>query len=437
VLSVSKTITQIMNTVTNFAATIGLDWADQKHDLWIRPADGSKAEHVRLEQTPETLHEWVAKLRERFGNRQIAIAVETSRGPVISALMAYDFIVLFPVNPKGLKSYRGAFAISGAKDDRTDAQLLEELVRLHPEKLRALEPDTELTRRLGGLVENRRHLVDERTRLVNQIHATLKTYYPMAEALLHGQMNTPMAADFLVRWPDLAALQTAQPEVVRSFFYQHNSRSAKKTEERLAAIQKAKPLTTDPAIIVPARQLVLALAGMLRPLHQAVARLDKQIQQAMDQHPDAPIFESFPGAGPALAPRLLVAFGTNRDRFDQSDEVAQFYGIAPVVVQSGNSKTVHFRYRCPKFGRQTFHENAGCALKKEPWAKCYYDQQKERNKGKHHQACRALAYKLVRIYFACWKQHKTYEPNRYLIALEKHASPLHRILKNRTATHCE
>src|SRR6266487_2262757 len=309
-----------MNTSTNFAATIGLDWADQKHDLWIRPADGSKAEHVRLEQTPETLHEWVAKARERFGNRKIAIAVETSRGPVISALMAYDFIMLFPVNPKGLKSYRGAFSISGAKDDRTDAQLLEEFVRLHPEKLRALEPDTELTRKLGGLVENRRHLVDERTRIVNQIHATLKTYYPMA-------------ADFLVRWPDLDALQTAKPEVARCFFYKHNSRSAKKTEERLAAIQKAKPLTTDPAIIVPARHLVLALAGMLRPLHQAVARLDKEIQQAMHQHPDAPIFRSFPGAGPALAPRLLVAFGTNRDRFDQSDDVPESYAVARVGVQ--------------------------------------------------------------------------------------------------------
>src|SRR5438552_340295 len=348
-----------MNTTTNFAATIGLDWADQKHDLWIRPADGSKAEHVRLEQTPEALHEWVAKARERFGNRKIAIGIEPSRGPVISALMAYDFMVLFPVNPKALKDYRAAFSVSGAKDDRTDAQLLEEFVRLHRDKLRALEPDTELTRKLAGLVENRRHLVDERTRLVNQIHATLKTYYPLAETLLEGQMNTPMAADFLVRWPDLGSLQKAKPEVIRSFFYKHNSRSAKKTEERLEAVQKAKALTTDPALIVPARHRVLALAGMLRPLHQAVARLDQEIQQAMDEHPDAPIFRSFPGAGPALAPRLLVAFGTNRDRFDQSDEVAQFYGIAPVVVQSGNSRTVHFRYRCPKFGRQTFHENAG------------------------------------------------------------------------------
>ena len=435
-LSIIKSIMNIMTNATDFAATVGLDWADKKHDLWLRPADGSKAEHLQLEQTPEALHEWVAKMRERFDQSRIAIAIETSRGPVISALLAYDFLVLFAVNPKGLKSYRDAFAVSGAKDDRTDAQLLEEFVRLHPDKLRALEPDTELTRKLAGLVENRRRLVDERTRLVNQIHAALKTYYPLAETLLKGQMNTPMAADFLVRWPDREALQKAKPQLVRSFFYKHNSRSAQKTQERLATVQKAKALTTDPAIIVPARQLVLALAGMLRPLHQAIGRLDQEIAQAMDQHPEASLFRSFPGAGPALAPRLLVAFGTNRARFETSTEVAQFYGIAPVVVQSGNSRRVHFRYRCPKFGRQTFHENAGCALKKEPWAKCYYDQQKQRNKGKHHPACRALAYKLVRIYFACWKQRQTYQSERYLKALQKHASPLHPKLQ-RAATHCE
>jgi transposase len=437
VLSALKTITQIMNTSANFAATIGLDWADQKHDLWLRPADGSKAEHLRLEQTPEALHEWVAKMRQRFGNGRLALAVETSRGPIISALMAYDFIVLFPVNPKALKSYRDAFAVSGAKDDRTDAQLLEELVRLHPEKLRPLEPDTELTRRLAGLVQNRRHLIGQRTRLINQLHATLKTYYPLAERLLASQMNTPMAADFLVRWPDLEGLQRAKPEQLRSFFYQHNSRSAKTLEKRLEAIRTAKALTQDTAITWPARELVMALASMLRPLHKAVARLEQQIQQAMDQHPDAPIFRSFPGAGPALAPRLLVAFGTNRQRFERAGDVAEFYGIAPVVVQSGNSKTVHVRYRCPKFGRQTFHENAGCALKQEPWAKCYYDQQKERNKGKHHQACRALAYKLIRIYFACWKQRTPYDADRYAKALEQHASPLHGKLENLSTAHCE
>jgi transposase len=414
-----------MNTKTDFAATLGLDWADQKHDLWLRPADGSKAEHLRLEQTPEALHAWVAKMRERFGGRPLAIGIETSRGPVISALLAYDFIVLFPVNPKALKDYRAAFSVSGAKDDRTDAQLLEEFIRLHRDKVRALEPDTELTRRLGGLVENRRHLVDERTRFVNQLHSTLKTYFPLAETLLDRRMNQPMAAQFLMRWPDLESLQKAELSAVRAFFYKHNSRGAKKMEQRLAALQGAKPLTTDSAIILPARQLVLALASMLRPLHQAIARLDQQIEQAMDEHPDAAIFRSFPGAGPALAPRLLVAFGTNRERFASAQEVAQFYGLAPVVIQSGNSQTTHMRHRCPKFGRQTFHENASCARHQEPWARAYYDQQNPPEEGKHHQACRALAYKLIRIYFACWKAKKPYDPNCYLQALQKHGSPLH------------
>jgi len=423
-----------MKTTIEFAATIGLDWADQKHDLWIRPPDGSQAQHLRLEQTPEALHAWVAKLRERFGNRPVALGIETSRGPVLSALMAYDFLVLLPVNPKALKDYRAAFSVSGAKTDRTDAQLLEEFIRLHREKLKALEPDTELTRQLAGLVENRRRLVDERTRIVNQLHGTLKTYYPLAETLLAGQMAKPMAAGFLARWPDLESLQKAEVKTLRAFFYQHNSRSAQKMEERLAAVQKAKALTLDPAIITPARLLVVALAGMLKPLHQATAQLDKEIEQAMVQHPDAPIFRSFPGAGPALAPRLLVAFGSNRDRFERAEEVAQFYGLAPVVLQSGNSKTTHLRHRCPKFGRQTFHENAGCAAKEQSWTRCYYDQQKGRHDNKHHQACRALAYKLIRIYFACWKHHKTYDPDRYLRALEKHGSPLHKKLEIPTPT---
>jgi transposase len=313
-----------MNVLSDFKATIGLDWADQKHDLWIRPADGSKPEHTRLEQSPEALHAWVAELRARFPEGRVALGIETSRGPVISALMAYDFIVIFPINPKALKDYRGCFAVSGAKSDRADAQLIEEYVRLHGQKLQALQPDEALTCKLGGWTEGRRQLVDERTRLVNQLHARLKTYYPLALELLGRKMNTVMAAEFLVLWPDLEKLQAASEQKVRSFFYKHNSRSQKKMEARLLAIKNARALTTDAAIIEPARALVMALAGMLKSLHKSVAELEEKIEQAMDEHPDGKIFRSFPGAGPALAPRLLVAFGTRRERFESAEAVAKF-----------------------------------------------------------------------------------------------------------------
>jgi len=411
---------------SEFKATIGLDWADRKHDIWIRPADGSKPLHRRVEHSPEALHAWVAELRARFPEGRVALGIETSRGPVISLLLAYDFIVIFPINPKAMKSYRDCFAVSGAKSDRPDAFLIEEYIRLHGEKLKPLQPDDTLTRKIGGWSEVRRQLVDERTALINQLQARLKTYYPLAVELLGGQFNTVMAAEFVTLWPDLESLQAADQEKVRSFFYKHNSRSKKKMEERLLAIKDARALTKDAAIIEPGRDLVRALAGLLKSLHKSVEQLEGKIERAMDEHPDAPIFRSFPGAGPNLAPRLLAAFGTQRDRFQSADEVSQFYGIAPVVIQSGNSRVTRLRRRCPKFGRQTFHENAACAAKSaksQDWAKPYYEACRKRHEDKHHHTCRSLAYKLIRIYFACWKNKTEYRQQTYLQALEKSGSP--------------
>jgi hypothetical protein len=81
------------------------------------------------------------------------------------------------------------------------------------------------------------------------------------------------------------------------------------------------------------------------------------------------------------------------------------------------------RYRCAKFVRQTFHEHAACVVKKEPWARAYYQMLRTRGKG-HHTAIRATAFKLIRIYFRCWKNRTTYDANAYLAALKKQGSPL-------------
>ncbi len=417
--------------VADFAATIGLDWADQKHDLWIQPASG-EPEHKVIDQTPASLHAWVAQMRQRFEGQRIAIAIETSRGPVISALGAYDFIVFFPVNPSMLCNYRQSFRNSGAKDDRTDAKLLEDYLRHHHDQLRPIKPDTELTRKLAGLVEIRRGMVDHRTGLVNELHSLLKTYFPLMEVLFED-LTLPVAADFLLKWPALDAAQKAGASALRKFFYGHNCRGEKKLDQRLETIKKALPLTKDPAIIEPAVLDARALAGMLAPLHRSIAEIDESIQEATDAHPDAPIFRSFPSAGPAMAPRLLVAFGTNRDRFASAKEVQQFYGIAPVRKQSGKSAVVHMRYRCPKFGRQTFHENAGHAVRLEGWAKACYEQLRANKKG-HHAAVRSVAFKLIRIYFRCWKDKQPYDASKYEAALQKHGSPLVKSLQPKTQT---
>ena len=132
---------------TPLAVCVGLDWADRQHVICLRAVGCEETESVQLEQKPDALHEWIAQLRVRFAGRKIGIAIEQSRGAVIHALMMYDFLELYPINPKALARFREAFRVSGAKDDPSDAELLMDFLRLHRNRLRAWLPT--LSKRAG------------------------------------------------------------------------------------------------------------------------------------------------------------------------------------------------------------------------------------------------------------------------------------------------
>src|SRR5262245_16387352 len=111
-----------------FAAFIGLDWADQKHDICLQENHSHRVESLRLDHKPDTISNWAAELRQRFQGRPLAVALEQKRRALLYALMRYEFMVLYPIYPKSLASYRDAFTTSGAKDDPIDALLLMEMI---------------------------------------------------------------------------------------------------------------------------------------------------------------------------------------------------------------------------------------------------------------------------------------------------------------------
>ncbi len=124
-----------------------------------------------------------------------------------------------------------------------------------------------------------------------------------------------------------------------------------------------------------------------------------------------------------LAPRLLVAFGERRERFDSAASVQQYAGIAPVTERSGNKSWVHWRYACSRFLRQTFVEWVKETIPRSFWAKAFYERQ--RAKGAAYNATlRALAFKWIRILYRCWIDRTPYDESRYLEALKKRGSPL-------------
>jgi transposase len=253
----------------------------------------------------------------------------------------------------------------------------------------------------------------------------LKNYFPQPLEWFEDT-DTVLFCDFLTRWPTLKQLKRARRSVLEAFFYQHNVRRHAVIEKRIAAIRSALPLTADPAILEPQSLLVAALVAQLRCVLDAIERFNAAIAATTARLPDYAIFSSFPGAGPTFAPRLLAAFGEDRDRYQRCEELQKYSGIAPVTERSGQKSWVHWRYRAPTFLRQTFVEWAGETIPRSFWAKAYYEQQ--RAKGLSRQAAlRSLAFKWLRILFRCWQQRKPYDEAAYLLALQRSGSPL---LKN-------
>jgi transposase len=405
-----------------FAAFVGLDWAAAKHDGCLQAAGSQKRAFSVLEHQPDTIDAWVSTLRTRFKGQPIAICLELNKGPIVSALGTYDFLVLFPVNPLTLARYRDAFTPSHAKDDPSDAELPLELLLTHRDKLKPLNPHSTAIRALEQLVEHRRRLVGDNVRLPNRLTSALKNYFPHVLQWFDDK-DTTIFCDFLTQWPTLKAVQLARRSTLERFFRAPHVRYADVIDQRIQALKSATPLTTDAGGIAPTALLMQALVSQLRVTVQAIDDFDEAIAQRAPSHPDFPLFNSLPGAGAVFAPRLRAAFGEHRDRYTSADDLPKYAGIAPVTERSGNNSWVHWRLQCPTFLRQTFVEWAAESIRHSFWARDYYQQQ--RNKGTSQQAAvRALAFTWIRMLFRCWQHRTPYDESVYLNALQRRGSPL-------------
>jgi transposase/transposase IS116/IS110/IS902 family protein len=405
-----------------YAAYAAIDWADQKHFWKLQAVDSRNAEQGEMENTPEAVDAWATGLNVRFSGRPVAVCLEQKRGALVYMLAKYAHLVLYPIHPKTAADYRKTFCPSGAKSDPGDTGSMLDLLLRHRERLQVLRPDTVETRLLQILTEQRRCMVNEGTRQICRLKGCLKMYFPQVVKWF-DDVNTPLVGDLLQRWSSLEQLQRAHPGTLKKFFHAHNCRSEERIDERIQAIYQAVPATSDRAVVEGESLVARGFVALLATLRDNIAVLDKRIKQLVEDHPDSALFGSLPGAGAVLVPRLVVAFGTQRDRFREAYEMECLSGIAPVTKSSGRSRLVEFRRACPKFLRQTFHEFAAQSIHQSEWARIYYDTQR-RNKKSHHAAIRALAYKWIRIIFRCWKDNRPYDEQTYLESLHKRNSPL-------------
>lgn len=411
-----------------YAAYIGIDWADRKHDIYLYDCTTGKVEESIIGSQPDAIAAWVEDLRKRYGKALLAGCLEQKRGPLIYALCQYENLVLYPINPRTVANYRKAFQPSRAKSDAVDARILVELLQKHSDKISAWQPESAQMRALRQWVESRRMLVGEKVRLTNRLIAALKNYYPQVLEWFEDK-DTAVFCEFVERYPTLKRAQAATSAELSEFFRSHHVIRRSAITRRLAQIATSGiTLTEAPGIVEPMQWLVQTCIGQLKPLLLRLTELTLKIDHCFTALPDAGWFTALPGAGEHLAPRLLAAFGEDRSRFESAQQMLCYFGIAPVKESSGKKHWVHWRWSCPIFLRQTFVEWVNQSRHHCAWAQAYY--RMHRAKGNSHPATmRSLAFKWIRILFRCWKNREAYDEAKYVAALQRKGAPIAELLK--------
>ncbi len=396
----------------------GIDWADTHHDALVIDEKGRQVGSLRVDHTPQGMSKLNTFLEQIIGTapkEQMACIIETTHGLLIAHLLEAGWPV-YPVNPRTVDRRRSA---SGAKTDTIDAYLLAKTGRADFADLHRLTPDSEKVAELKLLTRDQDALIQTQTRLVNQLTACLKAYYPVAlELFTKVQQHTTLV--FLQTYPTPQAAKSAATDQITQVLKKAGHPNPLAVAPKIVEHLQQPHLQADAVITRTKSRLMLALVGQLLPLIAQIAQYDKEIDTLFLTHEDHEIFESLPRAGQRLAPRLLAEIGDDRKRYQDASSLQALGGTSPVLYQSGMYSKAHRRLGCIKPLRNALHQFAWQTTQSEPWARDYY--QRKRAEGKSHTvAIRALANVWVRIIFAMWIKPTCYEAMTFEQAQQQHA----------------
>ncbi|MEY2437043.1 MAG: hypothetical protein QOF97_1879 [Acidimicrobiaceae bacterium] len=387
---------------------VGHDWAEAHHDVHVEDEQGRRLAKARLGEGVEGVarfHELIAPFVQEPA--EVTVATETDRGLFVTALVAAGYRVL-AVNPMSTSRYRERHSTSGAKSDPGDAFVLAELARTDGHNHRPVAGDSELAEAIKVLARAHQSLIWTRRRQLNQLRSTLREFYP-------GALE---AFEDLGSWDALAVLAIAPTPALGRGLSRSKIAAAlrrggrqRRVDQRAVEIQAA--LRTQqlqaPALVANAMgSTVAALIAVAVELTHQIARLETDLAEHFELHPDAKIIRSQPGLGTILGARVLAEFGDDPNRYDGAKSRKNYAATSPITRASGQHRVVLARYARNKRLANACYLWAFAALNASPGARAFYDQRRAVG-DTHNKALRALANRLVGILHGCLTHHTLYD----------------------------
>ena len=392
---------------------VGDDWAEEHHDVEVMDSAGRRLVKGRLPEGVAGIARLHAMIGEQLGEDaddddagQVAVGIETDRGPWVQALVAAGYTV-YAVNPLQASRYRERHAVSGAKSDAGDAHVLADMVRTDSHQLRTVAGDTAQAAAVKVVTRTHKTLIWERTRHAHRLRHALRDYFPAALEAFED-LDAPDALELLARAPDPASaarLTTAQISAALKRARRHHiAAKASQIQAVLRAPHLGQPAIVTAAYAASARALIAVLAT----LNEQVTTLQGQVEAYFGQHPDAEIIMSQPGLGPVLGARVLAESGDDPRRYASAKARKNYAGTSPITRASGKKKTVAARYVRNDRLIDALMAQAFTALHASPGARACYDRQRARG-ASHNAALRQLANRLTGILHGCLKTRTLYD----------------------------
>jgi transposase len=408
---------------------VGIDWARKSHRAWLLDSNGNRVRERDVPHEGAALSEFCDWLLQTTGAApgEIAVAIETPRGPVVELLLERGFAV-FAINPKQLDRFRDRFTVAGAKDDSRDAYVLGHSLRTDRQAFRRLSTDDPLVIQLREWLRMREELTQQRTRLSNRLRAQLWRYYPQAAEI------TEDVADnwFLDLWelvPTPAKAARVNEKMVARILKKYRIRRID-AAQALTALRKP-PLTLAPGTADAATAHIRTLLPQLRLINQQIEQAEQQLDQfcqaieaAAETTPgqiceqrDVAILRSCPGLGRITIATLLAEAGEPLRRRDYQ-VLRALSGVAPVSRRSGQSRIVLRRHACNNRLRTALYHWARVAAQRDPISQRQYRQLRSRGRN-HARALRGVGDRLLELLCMLLERQILFDPDRRRAQLQK------------------
>ena len=246
----------------------GIDWANDHHDALSLDEQGRQLGSIRVAHTPEglsRLNTYLEGIAGESSHDQVACIIETTHGLLIAFLLEHQWPV-YPVNPRTVDRHR---APSGAKTDTIDAYLLAKTGRADFADLHRLNPDSELIQELKELTRDQDSLIKAQTRLLNQLTACLKAYYPVGLTAF-SQLEQPCTLAFLRAYPTpQQARQATVADLTTLLKRRRYPGAQRKAKALVLTLQQpqlgASEITTRTCALISRAMQARAIAAMLEP----------------------------------------------------------------------------------------------------------------------------------------------------------------------------